>query len=390
MFNNVLLFVAAVLVALVLVLRGLNVAVAILIAFLAYSIPTLRGDFFQVLLRGVDETLLNTVLALVSAMFLANLYRFHAVSERLVYALKNAGSRMAGVAIPAIIGLLPMPAGAYVSAVMVNEVYNELGLRNEQKTFINYWFRHVWIPTWPLYQGVILTAGVLGLGIVEVVSRTWPIMVASILSGVIVSAGMLRREMGRVGGGGFAGLIHMWPLIALSVLSVVLHVPLFIAILLTAIALTLVYRVPGSTVVKSAMKALDAQLIGLITVSFLFGEVVEYTELTVALVNAVGCSNALVLVFTLPFVLVLATGFEFTFVVLAFPVLKPLLGGIGLTIAYLSGFLGAMLSPAHACLVISSKYFNSKLPAVYKHLLPATALTAVFTLLLSVPLRATA
>lgn len=53
-----------------------------------------------------------------------------------------------------------------------------------------------------------------------------------------------------------------------------------------------------------------------------------------------------------------------------------------ITIGFLGGFIGAMLSPAHACLVMSSRYFKAELPRVYKYTIPASILTAVTTLLL--------
>ncbi|MEM0379036.1 MAG: DUF401 family protein, partial [Thermosphaera sp.] len=53
-----------------------------------------------------------------------------------------------------------------------------------------------------------------------------------------------------------------------------------------------------------------------------------------------------------------------------------------LTIAFLGGFLGAMLSPAHACLVMSSKYFNTELPRVYKYSIPAALITLLTSLIL--------
>ena len=45
---------------------------------------------------------------------------------------------------PALIGLLPMPGGAIFSAPMVKELGGRSGLRPDQLSFINYWYRHIW------------------------------------------------------------------------------------------------------------------------------------------------------------------------------------------------------------------------------------------------------
>jgi hypothetical protein len=67
--------------------------------------------------------------------------------------------------IAAAIGLLPMPSGAYISAVVVDPLYDKKGLKSYQKTFLNYWMRHIWIPVWSLFQGVLITAAVLGVSV---------------------------------------------------------------------------------------------------------------------------------------------------------------------------------------------------------------------------------
>ena len=51
-------------------------------------------------------------------------------------------------------------------------------------------------------------------------------------------------------------------------------------------------------------------------------------------------------------------------------------------IAYISGFLGIMLSPSHLCLVLTNEFFNSNLMNVYKRLLVPLAILAIIGLLL--------
>ncbi|MEM0006446.1 MAG: DUF401 family protein, partial [Ignisphaera sp.] len=70
------------------------------------------------------------------------------------------------------------------------------------------------------------------------------------------------------------------------------------------------------------------------------------------------------------------TGFEFTFVTIAFPAVLPLLTDYRITLAFLGGYMGAMLSPAHACFVLTAKFFRSDLGSVYRrYLILAAGLT---------------
>ncbi|MCJ7611195.1 MAG: DUF401 family protein, partial [Candidatus Aminicenantes bacterium] len=45
---------------------------------------------------------------------------------------------------PAVIGLLPMFAGAMMSAPIIEEAGSRWKLTPAWKTFFNYWFRHIW------------------------------------------------------------------------------------------------------------------------------------------------------------------------------------------------------------------------------------------------------
>ncbi len=63
--------------------------------------------------------------------------------------------------LPAMIGLVPIVGGALVSAPMVVEGSDELELSAERRTFVNYWFRHLWEYVMPTYPGVILAATML-------------------------------------------------------------------------------------------------------------------------------------------------------------------------------------------------------------------------------------
>ncbi len=60
------------------------------------------------------------------------------------------------VIFPALIGLLPMPGGAIFSAPMVKDLGAGINLSKSKLSYINYWFRHVWEYSWPLYPGILL------------------------------------------------------------------------------------------------------------------------------------------------------------------------------------------------------------------------------------------
>ena len=72
---------------------------------------------------------------------------------------------------------------------------------------------------------------------------------------------------------------------------------------------------------------------------------------------------------------------------IAFPLLAPIIGTgnpdpVLMLFAYVSGFVGILLSPAHLCLAFTAEYFKADLRDVYKILIGPVAV--VFTAALAV------
>ncbi|MCK7476438.1 MAG: DUF401 family protein [Candidatus Moduliflexus flocculans] len=89
--------------------------------------------------------------------------------------------------------------------------------------------------------------------------------------------------------------------------------------------------------------------------------------------------------FAAPFIIGLLTGVNQAFVAISFPLLVPIIGQgspdmVLMTFAYVSGFCGILLSPAHLCLVLTADYFKAEMRDVYKILVWPVA--AVFTVAL--------
>lgn len=58
---------------------------------------------------------------------------------------------------PSIIGFLPSPGGALLSAPLVEISTKDMGIQPEFKTFLNFWFRHFWEFIWPVYAGLLFS-----------------------------------------------------------------------------------------------------------------------------------------------------------------------------------------------------------------------------------------
>ena len=116
---------------------------------------------------AVDGQTLRLLAMVILIIFFGNLLRLIENMRDLAKALESLvkNTKIVLMILPATIGLLPMPGGALMSAPMVEEVGARKGLSPEIKTTMNYWFRHVWEYCFPLYHGIILSAGILGVGL---------------------------------------------------------------------------------------------------------------------------------------------------------------------------------------------------------------------------------
>ena len=87
------------------------------------------------------------------------------------------------VIFPAMVGLLPMPGGALFSCPMLEDAAHGLGLDSRRKVLINYWFRHIWEVSWPLYPGYVLASSLLGLSLGALMQYTFPIVIMAVVIG---------------------------------------------------------------------------------------------------------------------------------------------------------------------------------------------------------------
>ncbi|MCK5199302.1 MAG: DUF401 family protein, partial [Spirochaetales bacterium] len=131
---------------------------------------------------SLDNAMLSLIIFLV--IWLSSQMAKAGVMGDLVKTIKSKFSVKGAIAVlPAIIGLLPMPGGAIFSAPLVDDCDENAVIEPVLKTKINYWFRHIWEYTWPLYPGLILTSDISGLQIWQLFLLGLPMTAAAVITG---------------------------------------------------------------------------------------------------------------------------------------------------------------------------------------------------------------
>jgi hypothetical protein len=336
------------------------------------------------------------------------------------------GRAAAMTLMPAVIGLVPMPAGALFSAPFVEQTAGSARGAN-WKSAINYWFRHVWEYWWPLYPGVIIAMTTFAM------VPTWQYLAVQMpFTLVAAGAGFLFLVRPHVKGladetAGAAGpalpdrrmLSVMLPLVVVLASLVVLP-PLLGMVIhgedvhtrqvrqLLAVVLGLVgglvavvadewrkdRRKIFSTMLSRQSVDVQVSLLGVLV----FKSMLDQSGLLpVAGQDLVASGIPLVLaVAALPFLAGIVTGIAMGFTGASFPLVVGLMGApdSGLTplatlvLAYGFGYMGMMLSPVHLCLLVTRDYFSSSMLAIYRQIAPCIVAVLVFCLASHLLLRA--
>ncbi len=306
--------------------------------------------------------------------------------------------------LPALIGLLPMPGGALVSAPLVKSIDSNKKLKRPLIVAINYWYRHIWEFWWPLYPGVILAITISGLAPWIYYLIMVPFTPVAILGGYFFLLRKVEKRQSNtykskfsirditktLGPLGILVLVSILGSLFLPKLSIPLPLTNVTAMLLgLIIALLLVLLRNPEAFLPSVKMVKSKKTVSLMLV--IIGVQLFSTSLKIPLVenntmNLVTLmrdelSNLgvpiLLIMTILPLVSGFVTGVAFAFVGASFPLVFELLGTnpsfnaliATTTLCYALGYIGMILSPVHICFVVTSEYFKSQIFLTYKYLI---------------------
>jgi integral membrane protein (TIGR00529 family) len=341
--------------------------------------------------------------------------------KRLVesFALLSRDARVVSSAMPALIGLLPMPGGALFSAPLVETSFQERPVSREEKTVLNYWFRHVWEYWWPLYPGVVLAIALLEVDASRFMIFMAPLTLISLLVGSI----FILRPLGSMS-------IHhdspkTWPevrrfLFEMMPILIVIFVIIIIGVLRKVLGLFDVhFRMIGGTAIlpgllaavtwvcvvnqiplKRLKQAVTAKgiltLVLLIFAIMIFRGIMMESQIVAEIRDELTAYKipVLIVIMLMPFVSGIVTGIAIGFVGTSFPLIIPLFDKAQqvdymffTALAFTFGYMGMMLSPVHLCLLVSKDYYKASLMKSYRYLVPPVVAVLVIVVALFFVIR---
>lgn len=296
--------------------------------------------------------------------------------------------RLLLAALPALVGLLPVVGGAMLSAPLVDEASGDLALRPERRTFLNYWFRHVWEYSLPTFPAVFLTASITRVPISEIVTAGLPLTFVAIAAGALAGFRGIRPEEGPpppAGAGFYKGLLavlrSLFPFVLVVGATAVFEIHLAWSILAGTAIAAAAGRLPGRSWPGLLRAHLSFDLALLIWGIMLFKEALLASGAMPRIAEDLSARGVspLVLSLLIPVAIAFLTGYTTAFVGLSFPLLVPFfpegtLRAWHVMFSLAGGICAHMLSPMHACLAMTLQYYRASPGAAYRLLLlPAFA-----------------
>jgi hypothetical protein len=300
---------------------------------------------------------------------------------------------------PVLIGLLPMPGGAAFSAPMVRQTGEPMGLSSLELALVNYWFRHVWEMSWPLYPGIIMTAGLLNLPLSTVVAHTGLGTLAFFALGwwfILRPMGpklkALDREAAEAPTRDIKAVLRLGMPLLIAIagsfsleagVSALLPGASFelgiLAALAAAIACVFVQnRADKAFLIESLKQKELRQTLVMVAAIFAFNAVMEQAGVVSEMVKLGGGAALVTAAVFVPALVGMIAGITIAFVGAAFPLMLGLLEQLGMQdqamawgmLALVSGFSGVMASPLHICFVMTCQFFGVDLGKSWRAVMP--------------------
>lgn len=364
-----------------------GIRLKVFVGYVLFGASLLTALLFQLDLKtiiyGYRDTMLSAdfiyLLAIIILItFLGRILREIGYLDRLGQAGENliGGTRTAAAVLPALVGLMPMPGGALLSAPLVSKVLDDKKYTPEFKTAVNYWSRHVVEFCWPVYPGLVLVAALTSMSIGSVSLMLLPMSFLMILSGYLFLLRKIKnshKEKGELLRPALSILALIWPILLGIGISLLFSLPLLYAFAIALLVLIIKERPSLAKLKTAGREAFSYRLVILIFGTLSFQKMLELgggVSVITSLSTEMGMPTAIIIILV-SLVSGLLTGILFALIGLAFPLLagflyQPDINLNNIFLAFVSGYIGMILSPSHFCLILTNEYFKSNIGSVYR------------------------
>jgi len=292
---------------------------------------------------------------------------------------------------PAIMGLLPMPGGALLSAPILEK--GGIGVADDVKVAINNWFRHLFVMIYPLSSALIASAKIANLNVYNAMFYLLPTFFFALFLGYVF---LIRKIDGKIEYEEPFSVKGLVLPLGIVLIAPVLDFSLKTYVTLPFSELATVVGVGTALICSIMLSRVELDLVNIAKKMKPWNFTLIIIGMFIFL-NIFKASNAAALIGSIPlppatlcvvagFVLGLATGRVLLPasiilpVYLTFGTITPVL----FALMYTGIFFGYMISPVHPCVGVSLEYFSVPMKNFFKLLLVPTLIVFSVVLLVSI------
>ncbi|MEA3239627.1 MAG: DUF401 family protein [Candidatus Bipolaricaulota bacterium] len=293
---------------------------------------------------------------------------------------------------PALLGMLPMPGGALLSAPLIER--GGEGVSAETKAAGNVWFRHAFLLVYPLGSSLIASTKIASVGLYQAILFLFPAFLLTVAIGYFILLRCVRGKVNYEGEFSLSGL--------LIPLGIILSAPIVDVVMKSILHLS---HPEVGTAVGVSVSLLLAVIIGRIGEKMLLGIVTKmkawkYMLIILAMflfLNVFTLSGSpevlaglnmppVLLCIVIGFVLGMITGRIQAPIAIVVPIFVTAQGAISLpafAVTYFAIYLGYLISPVHPCVSVTIEYFAISISAFLRRMALPVAIAGAINLLVA-------
>lgn len=366
-----------------LVAKRKNFAIAILLGsfLLALTNPQKVPD---ILLDTVsDPKVISLIIIVILIKLLATILQESGEMNALILALRNKLSYKGMlIVIPSVLGLLPVPGGALLSAPLIDEQGGKREMKKEEMTFINLWYRHIWFMIFPLATPLILLADLSNLNIYTLILMNFPLFIISFIVGLFfIRKFSGEKEEGLEGN--YRGIIPIIIPVSIAVPLSFFTSTYFAFLISLPIGIIAAFLIAKRMDISSIKKGISPTLgIAIFGIMFLKNTIFS-TGATEIISSHLSHLSPVLVIASLSFIIGLLTAHNLAAIGILYPILSPFLNNASLvSLLYISSFMGYLISPIHPCVVLTYEYFKPKFTSLYRFLFPPAIFIVIMAIII--------
>jgi integral membrane protein (TIGR00529 family) len=377
-----------------LVTKHVNYGLALFIGAVAIALVSMMNPaiFLETIIEAVTdlETVeLTSIVALIQ--ILAIYMNESGMIQRLIDSTRKLLSAKAILAIiPAIMGSLPMPGGALLSAPMIDNIADKLSLNSDEKSFVNVWFRHWNFFVYPLSSAIILASTLSGVSLYNLIAVQVPVLALYVAVGYVATLCRVANPRDhaidkRSGELIYRALVNISP-IAIAIVLTIIGLNMVIA-LTVAIAYTIAITRMKLNEALKALRRVNVSLPLAIPGVMIFRYTLNRSGLIDAALPHLSSMylSPVSIALAIAWMVGLATAMPSAGIALVLPIASAVIGDMSVSTAsavYISIIFSYLISPLHLCLVLTVGYYRSSIYAVYKRLIPSAIIVYLLSLII--------